>query len=85
MTGPFFVEGAEPGDALVVGIDRLTPSRATGWTYSPLALNVVDPARSSTGRRRSASSGASTARPARCGCSEPAPGLEDFVPAARSR
>jgi amidase len=44
MTGPFFVEGAEPGDTLAVHIDRLTPSRTTGWTYSPLALTVLDPA-----------------------------------------
>ena len=43
MTGPFFVEGAEPGDTLAVRIDRLTPSRATGWTYSPLAVTVLDP------------------------------------------
>ena len=43
MTGPFFIEGAEPGDTLTVRIDRLTPSRATGWTYSPLALTVLDP------------------------------------------
>lgn len=44
MTGPFYVEGAEPGDTLAVRIDRLTPSRATGWTYSPLAFTVLDPA-----------------------------------------
>ena len=44
QTGPFFVEGAEPGDTLAVRIDRLTPSRATGWTYSPLAFTVLDPA-----------------------------------------
>jgi amidase len=44
MTGPFFIEGAEPGDTLSVRIDRLTPSRATGWTYSPLAFTVLDPA-----------------------------------------
>jgi amidase len=44
MTGPFFIEGAEPGDTLAVRIDRLTPSRATGWTYSPLALTVLEPA-----------------------------------------
>src|SRR5690242_11987265 len=43
MTGPFFIEGAEPGDTLAVRIDRLTPSRATGWTYSPLAFTVLDP------------------------------------------
>ncbi len=44
MTGPFFIEGAEPGDTLAVDIIRLTPSRATGWTYSPLAVTVLDPA-----------------------------------------
>jgi acetamidase/formamidase len=44
MTGPFFVEGAEPGDTLAVTIDRLTPSRGEGWTRSALAANVVDPA-----------------------------------------
>jgi acetamidase/formamidase len=44
MTGPFFIEGAEPGDTLAVRIDRLTPSRATGWTLSPLAFTVLDPA-----------------------------------------
>jgi acetamidase/formamidase len=44
MTGPFFIEGAEPGDALIVHIDRMTPSRDTGWTFAPLAVNVIDPA-----------------------------------------
>lgn len=44
MTGPFYIEGAEPGDTLSVRIDRLTPSRTTGWTYSPLAVTVLDPA-----------------------------------------
>lgn len=44
MTGPFFVEGAAPGDTLAVRIDRLTPSRTTGWTNSPLAFTVLDPA-----------------------------------------
>ena len=44
MTGPFHVEGAEPGDALLVSIDRMTPTRDTGWTFSALAPNVVDPA-----------------------------------------
>ena len=44
MTGPFFVEGAEPGDTLAVTFDRLTPNRATGFTFSCVAANVVDPA-----------------------------------------
>jgi acetamidase/formamidase len=42
MTGPFFIEGAEPGDTLTVRIDRLTPNRKTGWTYSPLSPTVLD-------------------------------------------
>ena len=31
MTGPFYIEGAEVGDTLVVHLDRLTPSRPSGW------------------------------------------------------
>ncbi len=44
MTGPFWIQGAEPGDALLVSIDRMTPTRGSGWTFSSLAPNVVDPA-----------------------------------------
>ena len=44
MTGPFYVEGAEPGDSLAVRIDRMTPNRDEGWTFGPVAPNVVDPA-----------------------------------------
>ncbi len=43
MTGPFYIDGAEPGDTLVVHLDRLTPNRATGWGRTSLASNVVDP------------------------------------------
>ena len=43
MSGPIFVEGAEPGDALRVEIVRLTPTRATGWTRSVVAANVIEP------------------------------------------
>lgn len=43
VTGPFFVREAEPGDTLEVRIDRMTPTRSTGWTFSPVASNVVDP------------------------------------------
>jgi acetamidase/formamidase len=45
QTGPVWVEGAEPGDALEVSIVRLTPSRATGWTYGPLAVTALTPDR----------------------------------------
>jgi amidase len=44
MTGPFFIDGAEPGDMLSIHIDRMTPSRDTGWTFAPLAANVIEPA-----------------------------------------
>ena len=43
MTGPFYIEGAEPGDTLVVHLDKLTPNRPLGWTRCMLATNVVDP------------------------------------------
>jgi amidase len=45
MNGHIFVEGAEPGDALMVEIIRMTPIRATGWTRQVLAANVVEPER----------------------------------------
>ena len=43
MTGPFYVTGAEPGDALHVRLDRVTMIRPTGWTFQVLAPNVVNP------------------------------------------
>src|SRR5687768_4209122 len=44
QTGPFFVEGAEPGDMLVVSIDRIETNRTTGYSSSLLAPYAVDPA-----------------------------------------
>src|SRR5262252_2933656 len=41
--GPFYVEGAEPGDMLVVRIERLETNRATGYSSSLLAPYTVDP------------------------------------------
>src|SRR5215207_4132096 len=43
MTGPFYVEGAEPGDTLAMHIDSITPNREFGGTNYSLAINVVDP------------------------------------------
>jgi amidase len=43
QTGPFFVEGAEPGDTLAVRLERLRPSAARGVSGPVLAPNVVDP------------------------------------------
>jgi len=34
QTGPFFVEGAQPGDTLVVRIQEVTPTRDWGWGAS---------------------------------------------------
>ena len=43
QTGPFFVEGAEPGDVLVVRLEKIEPSRLTPWSSSLLAPYTVDP------------------------------------------
>jgi amidase len=43
QTGPFFVEGAEPGDTLAVHLEHLAPNRATGWSRDVLAPHLVDP------------------------------------------
>ena len=52
MSGPFYVEGAEPGDSLSVRIDRIDMDRGHGWTRQGLAWNVVDPAEVSALPRR---------------------------------
>ncbi len=43
QTGPFFVQGAEPGDMLSVHFDRLFPNRRFGWSATVIASNVLDP------------------------------------------
>lgn len=43
MTGPFYIEGAQPGDTLQITIQKLQPNRATGWTRNVIAGNVLDP------------------------------------------
>lgn len=43
MTGPFYVEGAMPGDTLAVHLDSILPNRTWGWTRAALAANVVNP------------------------------------------
>lgn len=42
-TGPFYIEGAQPGDTLAVRLDSLAPNRDFGNTRSALATNVIDP------------------------------------------
>jgi amidase len=43
MTGPFYVEGAQPGDTLAIQFESIMPNRDWGWTRNILAPNVVDP------------------------------------------
>jgi amidase len=41
LVGPFFIEGLEPGDALVVTLEQIAPNRKNGWSYtSPLPWTV---------------------------------------------
>jgi len=41
--GPFYIEGADPGDLIVVSIEKLDPSGTTGMSPSFLASNAFDP------------------------------------------
>ena len=43
-TGPFYIEGAEPGDTLVVHLLRLETNRGTGYSGTLLAPYAADPA-----------------------------------------
>jgi acetamidase/formamidase len=43
QTGPFYIEGAQPGDTLVVKLEKLRPNRPHGWTRKTVAPNVLDP------------------------------------------
>ncbi len=43
QTGPFYVEGAQPGDALVVRIQKLRMNRNFGWCNYRLLLNSLTP------------------------------------------
>ncbi len=43
LTGPFYVEGAEPGDALVVRFTRVRMNRNWGWSAYRLGLYALTP------------------------------------------
>jgi len=43
-TGPFFIEGAEPNDMLVVTFHKIETNRTTGYSSSLLAPYTIDPA-----------------------------------------
>jgi len=43
MTGPFWVEGAEPGDTVALELEQIVPNRSYGWSGAMVAPSVVDP------------------------------------------
>ena len=43
QTGPFFIEGAEPGDMLVVSFGKIEINRTTAYSGGALAPYTVDP------------------------------------------
>lgn len=43
QTGPFYVEGAEPGDTLVVHLDKVAPNRDWGWGGSIPYFGTLEP------------------------------------------
>jgi amidase len=43
MTGPFYIEGAERDDMLVIRFERITPNRSTGWSSTGVDPSLVDP------------------------------------------
>jgi amidase len=42
QTGPFYIEGAEPGDMIVVSIEKLEPNRLSGLSPSFMAASSFD-------------------------------------------
>ena len=44
QVGPFYVEGAEPGDRLVVKLLKITLNRRDGWSYDMLRPHLVEAA-----------------------------------------
>jgi amidase len=43
LTGPFFVDSAEPGDLIVVSIEKLEPNRTTAMSSSFMSAAAFDP------------------------------------------
>jgi len=43
LTGPFYVNGAKPGDTLAVHLEKLWPNRRIGRSSTLISPNVVDP------------------------------------------
>ncbi len=43
LNGPFFIEGAEPGDTLVISLDRVRLNRDWGWNGVRVSLDALAP------------------------------------------
>ncbi|HZT32716.1 MAG TPA: acetamidase/formamidase family protein [Bryobacteraceae bacterium] len=43
LTGPFYIEGAEPGDTLVVTLDRVRLNRGWGWNGVRVSTDALAP------------------------------------------
>lgn len=43
LTGPFYIEGAEPGDAIAITFDRMRMNRNFGWSGARLGLYAINP------------------------------------------
>ena len=54
-TGPFFIEGAEPGDMLKVTFHRIEPNKATATSATLIAPYAIDPGYLRTGEREARS------------------------------
>src|ERR1044072_8681185 len=44
LTGPFYIEGAESGDTLVIRLDKVRLNRDWGWNGVRIALDALAPA-----------------------------------------
>jgi len=83
MTGPFFVKGAEPGDTLLVSIERIALTRATGWTFQVLSPNVVDPSAVACFPQRQVSDWIIDAAAGRARLADPPAALRDWSVAVK--
>ena len=79
QTGPFYVEGAEPGDTIAIHLDHVAPNRDMGWTSTQVAPNVVDPADVPSLPKREIVMWQLDAATGTARLREPMPGLERLV------
>lgn len=45
LTGPFYIEGAEPGDTLIIRLDRVRLNRDWGWNGVRISTDALAPSR----------------------------------------